>query len=303
MKFISFIKDNMSRVGIYNRNMDYVYDINTLGLSEYYSDMNNLIKNINSEDLNILMHIYNEVGDKPEGYTLGEVTICAPIIEPRHEIICLGLNYKEHVGETSRGFKQNIELPKYPVYFSKRADRAVGPDGVINSHREVTHMLDYEVELAVIIGKEGINIAKEQAEDYIFGYTIMNDISARDLQTRHLQWFRGKSLDGFTAMGPYILHKSQLPLHFELGLCSRVNGELRQKSNTREFIFDIATIIHDLSQGITLKPGDIIATGTPSGVGMGFNPPRYLHSSDVVECEIEQLGVLRNTVKDIVNKT
>ncbi len=298
MRFISFIKDNIPGVGIYNRNMDGIYDINTLGLSEYYSDMNHLIKSMDSADFNILLQIYNEAGDKPKGYKLGEVTICAPIIEPRHDIICLGLNYKEHVGETSRGFNQEIQLPKHPVYFSKRADRAVGPDGIVNSHIGVTHMLDYEVELAVIIGKEGINISKEQAEDYIFGYTIMNDISARDLQTRHLQWFRGKSLNSFTAMGPYILHKSQLPLPFELSLCSRVNGETRQKSNTREFIFDIPTIIHDLSQGMTLKPGDIIATGTPSGVGMGFNPPRYLQSGDVVECEIAQLGILRNTVMD-----
>lgn len=173
----------------------------------------------------------------------------------------------------------------------------MGQEDIIVSHADIDEQLDYEVELAVIIGKKGTNIPKDQVEDYIFGYTIINDISARQLQQQHSQWYRGKSLDSFTALGPVVVHKSEMPFPIELDISSRVNGELRQNSNTKYFLADIPSIISEFSNGITLEPGDIIATGTPSGVGMGFNPPRYMKSGDVVECEIQNIGILRNAVR------
>jgi 2-keto-4-pentenoate hydratase/2-oxohepta-3-ene-1,7-dioic acid hydratase in catechol pathway len=156
--------------------------------------------------------------------------------------------------------------------------------------------LDYEVELAVIIGKEGRNIAREEVEDYIFGYSIFNDISSRRLQREHLQWFKGKSLDTYSVLGPVIVHKSAFAYPPEVEIECRVNGEVRQHSNTNLLIHNIATIISDFSQGITLEPGDIIATGTPSGVGMGFKPPRFMKKGDLVECEIAGIGILRNRI-------
>lgn len=298
MKFVTFLKDNEEKLGIYNEFMTHVIDINSLSLSRKYSNMNDLIKNIDKIDLETMQQAYFQYGNScNEVYNIKDVKICAPIIKPESDIICLGLNYVEHVDETSRSFKDDsINIPEYPVYFSKRVNKAIGSDDKINSYEGLVEALDYEVELAIIIGKDGTNIPKEKAEEYIFGYTIMNDISARDLQQRHIQWYRGKSLDTFTALGPCIVHYSEIKFPIELNLCSRVNGELRQNSNTKQFIFDIPTIIHDLSLGMTLKAGDIIATGTPSGVGMGFNPPKFLKKGDIVECEVQGIGVLTNKV-------
>jgi 2-keto-4-pentenoate hydratase/2-oxohepta-3-ene-1,7-dioic acid hydratase in catechol pathway len=260
--------------------------------------MNELIRNIQSSDLDMLEKVYLQHKDTScEVYASGDVKIASPIIKPESDILCLGLNYIDHVSETSKSFKDDsINIPKYPVYFSKRACRIIGPEEEISNHGGLVQQLDYESELAVIIGKDGINIPKEKAEEYIFGYTIMNDVSARDFQQKHGQWFKGKSFDTFTVLGPHIIYKDEIKFPVELNICSRVNGELRQNSNTKHFIFDIPTIINDLSQGMTLRAGDIIATGTPSGVGMGFNPPRFLKKGDVVECEIEGVGILRNIV-------
>lgn len=298
MKFITFQRDKELKVGMLSKDMNKVYDLNKLELTYDYLDMVDFISKQTDSDLEKLSDIYfQESASRIPAYNVEEITIHSPIIHPRHDILCLGLNYKDHVSESSRGLNKEFELPKHPIYFSKRVNIAIGNEEKIKNDSNVTEMIDYEVELAVVIGKEGINIPKEEAEDYIFGYTILNDLSARDLQQRHQQWFRGKSLDTFTAMGPSIVHKSQLPFPIELNLYSRVNGEIRQVGNTKDFIFDIATVIHDLSQGMTLKPGDIIATGTPAGVGMGFKPPKYLKSGDLVECEIENIGILRNALE------
>jgi len=298
MKFITFIKGNKEKLGIYNEFMTQVIDINSLRLSRKYCNMNELIKNIDDLDLKILQQASFKYGNSYDDiYSIKDVKICAPIIKPENDIICLGLNYIDHVDETSRSFKDgSIEIPKYPVYFSKRVNKAIGPEEEINSYEGLVEKLDYEVELAIIIGKDGINIPKERAEEYIFGCTIMNDISARDLQQRHVQWYRGKSLDTFTSLGPCIVHKSEIKFPIELNLYSKVNDELRQNSNTKHLIFDIATIIHDLSLGMTLKAGDIIATGTPAGVGMGFVPSKFLKKGDIVECEIDGIGILKNKV-------
>jgi 2-keto-4-pentenoate hydratase/2-oxohepta-3-ene-1,7-dioic acid hydratase in catechol pathway len=173
----------------------------------------------------------------------------------------------------------------------------IGPNGVIEACMDIDTFLDYEVELAVIIGKTGKDIALEEAESYIFGYSVFNDISSRQLQKDHVQWLRGKSLDTYSAMGPCILHKSALPFPVDVAISSTVNGEIRQKSRTTYMIAGIAEQIAELSRGMTLEAGDIIATGTPSGVAMGFNPPKYMVDGDRVTCEVEGIGVLSNVVR------
>ena len=229
---------------------------------------------------------------------LDSVTLFAPIPRPVRNIICLGLNYRDHAAELSDSFAKEKLEPEAPIYFGKMATEIIGHNALINSHRQVTHAIDYEVELLAVIGQGGTNISPENAFNHIFGYTIMNDVSARDLQQRHSQWIRGKSLDTFTAMGPALIHRSCFTDPPELTLSCRVNGETRQLSNTRNFIFDIPTVISDLSKGMTLLPGDMIATGTPAGVGMGHNPPKYLNPGDQVECMIEGIGTLTNWIDE-----
>lgn len=199
--------------------------------------------------------------------------------------------------ELSNTDLKNKEDIKYPIYFSKIANPAIGNNDDITYNPNVTNRVDYEVELAVIIGMTCSNIKPDEAKNYIFGYTIVNDISARDIQTNHIQWFKGKSLDTFCPMGPYIAYKDVINYPVKLNISCKVNGEMRQNSNTEKMMFDIDYIISDLSKGITLNPGDIIITGTPEGVGLGFKPPRLLNNGDVVECEIEGIGKLINNVR------
>lgn len=194
--------------------------------------------------------------------------------------------------------KEAFEIDrKYAVYFSKRVNRATADGEFIPSYEGLVDSLDYECELAVILNKDAKNVSPEEAFDYVFGYTIINDISARNLQTRHKQWYLGKSLDGFTPMGPCIVTKNEFNNPPVLSLSSKVNGELRQNSNTSLMITGIADAISELSQGMTLEAGTIISMGTPSGVGMGFTPPKFLKSGDVIECEIEGIGCLKNIIK------
>ncbi|KYZ78123.1 5-carboxymethyl-2-hydroxymuconate isomerase [Anaerosporomusa subterranea] len=228
---------------------------------------------------------------------LSSVKISAPIERPPKNIFCIGKNYTEHALEFDKTKDANIAVPKHPVVFTKAATAIIGHQDVIHSHSDVTSELDYEVELAVIIGKQGYKISAEDAMDYIFGYTIINDITARDLQKKHLQWFLGKSLDTFAPMGPYLVHKSALPHPDCLSIRSKVNGEIRQDANTKDLVFSIPTLIATISAGITLEPGDIIATGTPAGVGAGFNPPKFLQPGDELELEIEGIGILKNRVE------
>jgi 2-keto-4-pentenoate hydratase/2-oxohepta-3-ene-1,7-dioic acid hydratase in catechol pathway len=225
---------------------------------------------------------------------LQDAKILSPIQKPVHDILCVGVNYYDHLEECVG--TMDIQPSAGTVYFSKRASEIIGPGKDIPGHFSLDSDIDYEVELAVIIGKTGRDILIEDVEDHIFGYSVFNDISARSLQKRHAQWFRGKSLDGYAAMGPSILHKSALPMPFELNLFCRVNKETRQSSNTRFLIQSIPAIVSELSKGCTLVPGDIIATGTPGGVGMSFNPPRYLKPGDIVECEVEKVGLLQNRI-------
>jgi len=250
---------------------------------------------IETSDDNMIRDIEKILQDNDfNGISQDEIKLCAPIPYPRRNIICLGKNYLDHAKETQGLPGGTEEIPKFPIYFSKIASPAIGDGDIILNHSEITEMVDYEVELALIIGKDGINIKREEAEDYIFGYTIVNDISARNIQRKHGQWFRGKSLENFCPMGPYIVHKSKIPFPIELDIVCKVNEEVRQNSNTKQLIFDIPYIISDLSKGMKLKAGDIIITGTPAGVGLGFKPFKFLNPGDVVECYIEKIGTLTN---------
>lgn len=226
-----------------------------------------------------------------------ETELLAPIPEPKQDIICLGINYMAHAVESARYKKEAFGGDRpYAVYFSKRVNKCTAHNGQISAYRDIVDSLDYECELAVIIGRDCKNVKKEDAFKYVFGYTILNDISARNLQTRHKQWYFGKSLDGFTPMGPCIVTEDEFERPPVLEIKSYVNGELRQNSKTDLLIFDIPHVIEELSHGMTLKSGTVISMGTPSGVGMGFQPPKFLKHGDVVECYIENIGTLRTYI-------
>ncbi len=227
---------------------------------------------------------------------LNEATLLAPIPMPRRNVMCLGLNYVEHAKESYTARGQETKIPDFPIVFTKATTAVTGPYAAIPYDTAVSTRIDWEAEMAVIIGRQGKNIRPEDAMHYVFGYTIINDVSARDLQTQHKQYFKGKSLDGSCPMGPWIITADEIPDPHQLAITSRVNGVTKQASNTRYMIFDIPAILYHLSRGMTLLPGDIIATGTPSGVGFARQPPEFLAPGDVVECEVEKLGVIRNTL-------
>ncbi|HTN70485.1 MAG TPA: fumarylacetoacetate hydrolase family protein [Methylomirabilota bacterium] len=223
---------------------------------------------------------------------LSQVKLDAPIPWPKKNVVMLGINYREHVDEGARARSLEIKYPEHPVFFTKPATSVIGQLGKV-IHHKATDRLDWEVELAVVMGRKGRDIPKDKAYDYVFGYTVCLDMTARDLQRIHGQWFKGKSLDTFCPIGPWIVHKSALPDPQQLRLVCRVNGEVMQDGNTRDMIFDIATTIESLSSGMTLEPGDIISTGTPSGVGFARVPPVFLKPGDKVEGEVEGIGTLQ----------
>jgi 2-keto-4-pentenoate hydratase/2-oxohepta-3-ene-1,7-dioic acid hydratase in catechol pathway len=210
--------------------------------------------------------------------------------------MCLGWNYAEHVSESAQASGRQAEPPKHPVVFTKSVTSVNAPFGDVPAQPDVTAQLDWEVELGVVIGVGGRAIARERALEHVFGYTVINDVSARDLQFQHKQFFLGKSLDGSCPMGPVIVTRDEIGDPQNLRLRSWVNGTLKQDSSTHHMIFDVATIISVLSKGMALEPGDVIATGTPSGVGFARTPPEYLQAGNVVECEVEGIGRLRNRI-------
>ncbi|BCG74870.1 hypothetical protein MesoLj113a_60280 [Mesorhizobium sp. 113-1-2] len=233
--------------------------------------------------------------------SLAQVEIEAPIPQPRRNIFCVGKNYYEHAHEFARsGFDSSAgagPIPKHPIIFSKVPESVVANHASVLIDPSVSTAIDYEAELAVIIGKGGRGISRENALDHVWGYTIVNDVTARDLQGKYSQWLIGKSQDTFCPMGPWAVTRDELDLA-TAGIRCFVNEDLRQDSRISLLIFDIPTIIATLSQGITLKPGDIIATGTPVGVGIGFDPPKYLKAGDVVRIEIDGIGTLENRVAE-----
>ncbi len=237
--------------------------------------------------------------DVDQPVELATVQLLAPIPRPRRNIFCVGKNYHEHVREIAlRGHDTTgggEQAPEVPIIFSKLPDCVIGPGAAILCDRKVSIQVDYEAELAVIIGRRGRAIAPDEAMDHVWGYTIINDVTARDVQKRHKQWLLGKSQDTFCPMGPFAVTQDLLD-HRATPIRLWVNDELRQNSTTEHMIFDIPTLIATISAGITLYPGDIIATGTPGGVGAGFDPPRFLNAGDRVRIEIPPIGRLENRV-------
>ena len=256
-------------------------------------DMNTLIETMDLPALRSAV----AAAERGSALALSEAELLAPIPRPRQDVVCLGMNYRAHEEESAR-YNADAFTKETPaaVYFSKRVSEAGRPGGVIPRHAGLTDRLDYEAELAVVLGRAARDVKAADAAEYIFGYTVLNDVSARDLQTGHKPGYFGKSLDGFTPMGPVLVTADEIAWPPALEITCRVNGELRQESNTSLLITPIGQILEELTAGMTLLPGTIIATGTPAGVGMGFDPPRFLQSGDTVECAIEGIGVLRSTV-------
>jgi 2-keto-4-pentenoate hydratase/2-oxohepta-3-ene-1,7-dioic acid hydratase in catechol pathway len=286
MRLVTFSNDG-TKIGVLREN-------DVIEVTSIANDMLSLIE-MGSDGLQRVQQVVTE-GSSSNVVPLDQVKLLAPIPRPTKNIFCLGMNYAEHAYESMRAKGLPETLPPHPVFFTKAVTTVNHPEGGIPLNLNITKELDWEVELAFIIGKCGKNIRSEDAMQYVWGYTIINDISARDLQNRHQQFFKGKSLDGSCPMGPCILTADEVPNPAELGLRLRVNGETKQDSMVSDLIFDIPAIIATLSMGQTLEPGDIIATGTPSGVGMGRSPQEWLKVGDVVEAEIDRIGVLRNTV-------
>ena len=229
---------------------------------------------------------------------LDQLQLTAPIPRPAKNVFCVGRNYKDHVAEGYRARGAETKLPDFPQFFTKPPTAVIGPDDAFFHDPTVTAKLDYEVELALIIGTAGRDIGREQALRHIFGVTVLNDITGRDLQRRHDQWFKGKGLDRSCPMGPCVVTLDEFADLGALELVCRVNGAERQRSHVCQMIFDIPEIIAQLSAGLTLEPGDIIATGTPSGVGYAMDPPQHLKAGDVVECSIDGIGTLRTPIEE-----
>ena len=227
---------------------------------------------------------------------LTQIRLLAPIPRPRKNILCLGLNYADHAAESSAARGRETSMPDHMVVFTKAVTSVTGPTEDIPYDDTVTSQLDWEVELAVVIGEPGRHIPEDRALRHVFGYTVINDLSARDLQFRHKQYFLGKSLDHGCPMGPWIVTPDEIPNPQELDLRCWVNGQLKQQGNTRQQIFSVATTIATLSLGMTLEAGDVIATGTPAGVGFARTPPEFLRPGDLVECEVAGIGRLRNRI-------
>mgnify|MGYP000883437624 CR=1 FL=1 len=283
MFLLTYFYDNAESVGFLNEEKTGIIPaLKVLPTDAATLDMIGIIEIFNHIDLEELK---TAIKSCKEEIKLSDVKILSPIPYPKRNIICLGKNYLDHINEVKSLKNVNADIPQKPIYFSKIAYPAIGHEDTVDSHSHV-----------VIIGKECKNVSLEEAEGCIFGYTIANDISARDIQTSHVQWHKGKSFDTFCPVGPYIAYKSNISFPPKLKIQSFVNNELRQNGNTSDLIFDIPTIISDLTSGITLYPGDIILTGTPAGVGAGFNPPKYLKSGDRIDCIIEGIGTLSNTI-------
>lgn len=253
---------------------------------EVIAEINTLLEDISEADLNEI------------SYELNEIKITAPIPKPRKNIIGIGLNYTEHIAESARTLDTTGKLPQKPIIFSKPPTTVTGPNTNVLLNSNLTQQLDWEVELAVVIGKKGKYVAKENALDYVFGYTIINDISARDCR-REGQWIVSKGQDTFAPMGPFLITKDEVENPHNLNLSLKLNGVEKQNSNTQFMLFNINDLIEDLSIVFTLEPGDIIATGTPAGVGAGRNPQEWMKDGDVMECYVEGIGTLINTVKEI----
>jgi 2-keto-4-pentenoate hydratase/2-oxohepta-3-ene-1,7-dioic acid hydratase in catechol pathway len=293
MRFVTYLFGGRPIAGVVSEGR--VYPLSSLG--ELPEDLVSLIAA--GESALALVRAALSGGHLQNGAPLEDVQLLAPIPRPPKNIICLGLNYAAHAEESARatGDSAGHGLPQHPVVFTKAPTTINGPTSPIPYDPAVSTQIDWEVELAVIIGRRGRVIAEEDALDYVFGYTVLNDVTARDLQQQHRQFFLGKSLDGSCPMGPWIVTADEIPDPQQLRLTSHVNNVLKQEGHTSEQIFSVARTISILSRGMTLEPGDIITTGTPPGVGFARTPPEWLRPGDEVVCAVEGIGELRNRVE------
>ncbi|HCQ13544.1 fumarylacetoacetate hydrolase family protein [Flavobacterium sp.] len=302
MKLLTYkTQDTEPRLGFIHNNQ--VIDMEDFGEISNFPLPNDMLELIDM-GFEIIAEITEMVSETPENffeeicYEMDEVTILAPIEKPRKNIIGIGLNYTEHVAESARTLDTTGKLPQKPIIFSKPPTTVTATNTEIIKNTKLTEQLDWEVELAVVIGKKGKYVSKEDAMDYVFGYTVINDISARDCR-REGQWIVSKGQDTFAPMGPILVTKDEIENPHNLNLSLKVNGVEKQNSNTKFLLFNINDLIEDLSIVFTLEPGDIIATGTPSGVGAGRNPQEWMYDGDVVEATVEGIGTIVNTVKEI----
>lgn len=302
MKLLTYsIEDTEPRLGFIHNNQ--VVDMEDFGEVSNFPLPNNMLSLIDMgfdiiEEINDLIAETSEEQFEEIAYPIDGVQFLAPIVKPRKNIIGIGLNYTEHVAESARTLDTTGKLPQKPIIFSKPPTTVTATNTSIIKNTKLTQQLDWEVELAVVIGKKGKYVSKENALDHIFGYTIINDISARDCR-REGQWIVSKGQDTFAPMGPILVTKDEIENPHNLNLSLKVNGVEKQNSNTKFLLFNINDLIEDLSIVFTLEPGDIIATGTPAGVGAGRDPQEWLHDGDVLEATVEGIGTIVNTVKEI----
>ena len=295
MHLVTYIESTQSRVGVLDTLRDEVID-----LTKAAPDLpRNMLDFITRGDA-ALAEAKSALDSNLHRLPLAQVQLLAPIPRPLRNIICIGKNYRDHVQELQSSGSacddKTDELPAKPIVFTKATTSVIGPGESIPVWLDATQSADYEGELAVIIGKAGRSISQDRAFEYVYGYTIINDVTSRRLQREHQQWFVGKSLDGFCPMGPAIVTADEIADVTQLRVKTWINDELRQDGCVASLIFDIPTLIETLSRTMTLEPGDIIATGTPAGVGMGYNPPRFLKKGDQVKIMIDPIGTLENPV-------
>ena len=302
MKLLTYkTQDTAPRLGFIHNNQ--VIDMEDFGEISNFPLPNDMLELIDM-GFEIIAEISELISETPENffeeiaYEMNEVTILAPIEKPRKNIIGIGLNYTEHVAESARGLDTTGKLPTKPIIFSKPPTTVTATNTEIIKNTKLTSQLDWECELAVVIAKKGKYVTKENAMDYVFGYTVINDISARDCR-REGQWIVSKGQDTFAPMGPYLVTKDEIENPHNLNLSLKVNGVEKQNSNTKFMLFNINDLIEDLSIVFTLEAGDIIATGTPAGVGAGRDPQEWMHNGDVVEATVEGIGTITNTIKEI----
>ena len=295
MKLITYSTSGAPRLGVLDKNEQHFLDLTRNGLPD---DMVALIEK--GDDAVARIKAVVAVAKPADWQPLSGVTLLAPVRRPRRNILCVGKNYHSQAREFHRsGFDSSAgadEIPALPIIFSKAPSAVIATGIEIPAHLDDTNTTDYEGELGVVIGRGGRGITRADAMSHIFGYTIINDVTARQLQKDHKQWFIGKSIDGFCPMGPWLVTQDEITTLPDVELRTYVNDEIRQKAKLADLIFDIPTIIETISRRTTLEPGDIIATGTPDGVGIGFTPPRFLKPADRVRVEIDHLGILQNTV-------
>ena len=294
MRFVTFKKNSMIRAGL---------EILDRGII----DINKANKNL-PNDLNKIIKNYTEVEDQIQNinnaqnihYSINEVNLLSPIPVPVRDIICVGKNYAEHAKEVQKSsfstLQEKKHVPDEPIIFTKATTSVIGPNDKIELINDRTNTTDYEGELGIIIGKRSKNIKYSNATDIIFGYTIINDVTARKLQNNHKQWFIGKSPDTYCPIGPCIITKDEIKDINNIKIQTTINGEIRQTGIVKDMIFNISTIIETLTKSMTLVEGDIIATGTPSGVGIGFDPPKFLKSGDKIKISVDSIGILENDV-------